>query len=768
MLRRLVLGLLGLAVALTTLALGARPHLIDREGRRAAEKVARRIGLPVAVERVLPWGWTGASVERVRVGPPGRPLVTVRRTQARLTWSEALWGPRRPQALSAEGVVLHIHGDGTLEGAAKALRASLPEPPEREAGEASEGGGGGLPSVTVTDVQVLDHGGAVSAQNGRFTLSGGAVTGEMVVTRPALGRCTVEGDRHRIALACESPLSLPLPAGLRVEGDGIEVQLKPRRAVILKGVRVAAGEAKGRLAHILGGLTADLRVELAADAQGRYPVSAGLRLANGAAIEIDGVADRDGAVMGAQVADFPLHPVHKTLGGRLSGSVDLTVDRKARRVVLDGKAELAEFTLEHPAVAESAIGPVTLSLGGRIEASAPPDGPLGRGKIELKGGRLAVGDVKVSATAAVDATGKAPVVSASLSIPPVPANAVAQAIPQGLMPHLQPLTATGRFGLEAALRIDFADLPATVLTATLDLERLALTELNPEVNLESLRQTFTTTFVLPDDTIHERITGPESERWVPLHAIPPLLPLAVVTQEDGGFYRHGGVSLFHLRASLVRNLERGRFARGGSTLTMQLARNLFLHRRKTLARKLEELVVTWLLEKHFEKDELMGLYLNVVEFGEGVYGIKDAAEYYFAKAPFQLDPVEIAFLVRLLPSPRRWGKQKEKGKVEAWYAKRIERLLALLVERGHLSPALRDAARPGALFQGATMDPDVWQAPAVPPPPLGADGQPVAPDDLTDPFGPELTPLAPVAPEPPDEVDEPAEPPAPEDAEDAP
>jgi membrane peptidoglycan carboxypeptidase len=130
---------------------------------------------------------------------------------------------------------------------------------------------------------------------------------------------------------------------------------------------------------------------------------------------------------------------------------------------------------------------------------------------------------------------------------------------------------------------------------------------------------------------------------------------AVLTTEDGAFPKHHGYNHAAIRASIIANLKARRFVRGASTITMQLAKNLFLSRDKTLSRKLEEVVLTDYLEQTFSKDELMELYLNVIEFGPAVYGITSAAEYYFARTPAELDLAECLFLSSLLPAPLRYS-----------------------------------------------------------------------------------------------------------------
>ena len=136
----------------------------------------------------------------------------------------------------------------------------------------------------------------------------------------------------------------------------------------------------------------------------------------------------------------------------------------------------------------------------------------------------------------------------------------------------------------------------------------------------------------------EETTGPGSDNWTPLDEISPYMQVAVLTTEDGGFLKHHGFNRASIRSSIVANLKARRFARGASTITMQLAKNLFLSRDKTLSRKLEEVVLTDYLEQTFSKDELMELYLNVIEFGPAVYGITAAAEHYFGRTPGRAPP----------------------------------------------------------------------------------------------------------------------------------
>lgn len=145
--------------------------------------------------------------------------------------------------------------------------------------------------------------------------------------------------------------------------------------------------------------------------------------------------------------------------------------------------------------------------------------------------------------------------------------------------------------------------------------------------------------------------------WVPLATISPHLKHAVLVAEDAGFYGHRGVDFAELREALLRDLKAGRLLRGGSTLTMQLARTLYLSPRKTPLRKLREILIAWRLEAALSKDRILELYLNLAEWGEGIYGAGAAARHYFGKGAADLTPQEAAALAARLPSPRRMSSQ---------------------------------------------------------------------------------------------------------------
>jgi monofunctional biosynthetic peptidoglycan transglycosylase len=142
--------------------------------------------------------------------------------------------------------------------------------------------------------------------------------------------------------------------------------------------------------------------------------------------------------------------------------------------------------------------------------------------------------------------------------------------------------------------------------------------------------------------------------WVPLSRISRDLQRAVIVAEDATFYHHHGFDWEGIRGAATRNWDRGELRRGGSTITQQLAKNLYLSPEKNLLRKIHEAAITRALEERLTKKRILELYLNVVEWGKGVYGAEAAAQHHFGKSAQDLGPEEAALLAAILPSPRRY------------------------------------------------------------------------------------------------------------------
>jgi monofunctional biosynthetic peptidoglycan transglycosylase len=142
------------------------------------------------------------------------------------------------------------------------------------------------------------------------------------------------------------------------------------------------------------------------------------------------------------------------------------------------------------------------------------------------------------------------------------------------------------------------------------------------------------------------------QRWASYSRISPDLKRAVLVAEDDAFWQHEGIDIGQLQESIEIDWARGKFSRGGSTITQQLAKNLYLSPSKNPLRKLRELIIARRLEAELKKARILELYLNVIEWGDGVYGVDGAARSYFQKSAAELGPAEAALLAAAIVNPR--------------------------------------------------------------------------------------------------------------------
>jgi monofunctional biosynthetic peptidoglycan transglycosylase len=150
-----------------------------------------------------------------------------------------------------------------------------------------------------------------------------------------------------------------------------------------------------------------------------------------------------------------------------------------------------------------------------------------------------------------------------------------------------------------------------------------------------------------------RVPEPDVGSWVALDDISPYLVCAVVRAEDRGFFRHRGFWWSNTWVEIRAARRDGRGVRGVSTITQQLARNLYLHPERSMKRKLQEAILAWRLERVLTKERILELYLNLIEWGEGIWGVEAAARRYFSRTPADLDPVQAVVLASMVPAPRR-------------------------------------------------------------------------------------------------------------------
>ncbi len=180
-------------------------------------------------------------------------------------------------------------------------------------------------------------------------------------------------------------------------------------------------------------------------------------------------------------------------------------------------------------------------------------------------------------------------------------------------------------------------------------------------------------------------------RWVPYEAISPLLRRAVLIAEDDAFYSHDGLDWNEIRASARRNLEAHRIVRGGSTITQQLARNLFLGSERSVTRKLEEALLAIRFERGLTKRRIFELYLNLIEWGDGIFGAEAASRRTFGVAAADLDARQAILLAAVIINPRRYSPLAPGPRIE----RRVRLIASRMHRRGYLDDAQYELALRG-------------------------------------------------------------------------
>lgn len=201
--------------------------------------------------------------------------------------------------------------------------------------------------------------------------------------------------------------------------------------------------------------------------------------------------------------------------------------------------------------------------------------------------------------------------------------------------------------------------------------------------------------------------------WVPLDRMNPSVVRAFLAAEDDRFFLHAGVDVRGLRAAMQYNLEVSRWERGGSTISQQVAKNLLLDHRRTLDRKVEEWALTLLMEAHLSKERILELYLNMARMGETVWGVGEAALYYFSRPASELTVEEAVQLAAILPGPALFGPALLAGELPEDRRIKMGNILRNLHAAGVLDRERFAAARSSL---GAIMVPP----PAAPPHPTAA------------------------------------------------
>lgn len=358
------------------------------------------------------------------------------------------------------------------------------------------------------------------------------------------------------------------------------------------------------------------------------------------------------------------------------------------RLLLDGRVRVTDMAVASPRISPEPVRGISFAVDGRGEFI-----PAQR-RLTITSARLSLGPDPDRA-AVVNLTGtleRAPdhyLVDLAATLPVTACGVAVGAIPHDLLAELSGFSFAGTLSGRLRVLVDSRDLEATRVEVGVQ-DGCAFETVPGLADLRRFEGPFIHRVVEPDGTTFEMETGPGTANWTPISEISPFLIHAVLAHEDGAFFRHRGFAPSEIQVALVRNLRAGRYVQGASTITMQLVKNLFLRREKTLARKVQEVLLTWWIERMLDKAHILELYLNVIEYGPSIYGIRQASEHYFGRTPAELSPGESAFLATILPSPKVFHQVYVDGALSPRLANQVRSFLHRMFTRERIDQAALD------------------------------------------------------------------------------
>ena len=275
-----------------------------------------------------------------------------------------------------------------------------------------------------------------------------------------------------------------------------------------------------------------------------------------------------------------------------------------------------------------------------------------------------------------------------IAIPKMKAQQFITSLPQGLFSHFEGMETVGNFDYKLDYKFVKNKPNQLVFESKLTKENLKIIKYG-EANLSKLNSEFTYRAI--DKGVLQRpiVVGSSNPNFTPLNQISPYLQKCVLTSEDPSFFSHRGFINDAFKQSILKNIRTKKFSRGASTISMQLVKNVFLTREKTLSRKLEEILLVYILENNriASKERMLEVYFNVIEWGPNVYGIGEAANFYFNKTPATLTLKECLFLASIVPKPKKFMYEFDgEGFLKAIENKKQQFISNLMLRRGLITP----------------------------------------------------------------------------------
>ena len=275
----------------------------------------------------------------------------------------------------------------------------------------------------------------------------------------------------------------------------------------------------------------------------------------------------------------------------------------------------------------------------------------------------------------------------NIDMPEMASDTFFNALPEGMFNTLKGISCSGTLTYDLRFFINTRQPDSLIFDSQLKRKNFHIIH-HGEEDYGRINEPFVYDACSGDQFIRHIVVGPGNPEFTTYNRISPYLPAAIWQSEDPSFMQHRGFVPESFRESIAQNFKEKRFARGGSTITMQLVKNVFLNRNKTISRKAEEALIVYLIENLglVPKERMMEVYLNVIEWGPNVYGVSEAARFYFNKKPAELNLQECIFLAAIIPNPKYFRYQFDRqGEIKGYMADFFKIIEGRMVMRGYLS-----------------------------------------------------------------------------------
>jgi len=393
-----------------------------------------------------------------------------------------------------------------------------------------------------------------------------------------------------------------------------------------------------------------------------------------------------------------LDKIDSLRGGFKTLNVQSTWHESNESLVLNASVDITQFHVQHWRLSADKVVVPLLKFSGQIT--------FAENYVQLDSkAHIQINSLPLSIFARYEKVDTSKLIALKIQMPEVAADTLFNALPQGMFNSLKGISCNGSLAYQLNFAMDTRALDSLVFESEMKRKGLSLRSYGTE-NFSRIENDFIHDVYVKGVRVRELNISHGNPYFTSLRQINPYLISSVLQAEDPSFMRHNGFLGSAFRESIIQNIRERRFARGGSTITMQLVKNVFLSRDKNIARKVEEAMIVYLIENLnlVSKERMLEVYLNIIEWGPNVYGIGEASRFYYGKKPSELSLPESIFLAGIIPKPRAFKYHVEKdGTLKPHFKRFFEVLSNRMILKGIVTPDETQKILEPLKFKGAAL-----------------------------------------------------------------